>query len=76
MKVSRWGIDLAIRLPAAVVEELKLKDGDEVELHIAGARTFAIALDHTREQALQRIRALRKELPIDWKFHRDHANRR
>jgi antitoxin MazE len=76
MKVSRWGNDLAIRLPAAVVEELKLKEGDEVELRVAGGRTFAIALDRTREQALKRIDALRKELPTGWKFDRDEANRR
>jgi antitoxin MazE len=76
MQISKWGNSLAIRLPSAVVEALKLKEGDEIEVRIAGERTFDIARDRSRERALERIRALRKELPADWKFDRDEANRR
>ncbi len=32
MRVSKWGNSLAVRLPAAVVESLDLKEGDEIEL--------------------------------------------
>jgi len=32
MRVSKWGNSLAIRLPASVVEALRLKEGDEVEV--------------------------------------------
>ena len=76
MQVSKWGNSLAIRLPATVVEALKLKEGDEVEVHVVGERDFDIARDRTREQALKRIRALRKDLPADWKFDREEANAR
>ena len=76
MQVSKWGNSLAIRLPAAVVEALKLKEGDEVEVHVVGERAFDIALDRSRERALKRIQALRKDLPPDWKFDRDDANAR
>lgn len=76
MQVSKWGNSLAIRLPAAVVEALKLKEGDEVEIGVAGARTFAISRDRRLEQAMKRLRALRKELPPGWKFDRDEANAR
>jgi antitoxin MazE len=76
MQVSKWGNSLAIRLPTAVVEALKLKEGDEVEVHVAGERDFDIARDRTRERALNRIHALRKDLPADWKFDRDDANAR
>jgi antitoxin MazE len=76
MQVSKWGNSLAIRLPAAVVEALKLKEGDEVEVHVAGERSFGVARDRSRERALKRIRALRKDLPADWKFDRDEANAR
>jgi antitoxin MazE len=76
MQVSKWGNSLAIRLPAAVVEALKLKEGDEVEVNVAGERAFDIARDRSRERALKRIQALRKELPPDWKFDRDEANAR
>ena len=32
MQVSKWGNSLAIRLPAAVVEALGLKEGDEIQV--------------------------------------------
>lgn len=76
MQVSKWGNSLAIRLPASVVEALQLREGDEVEVHVAGDRAFDIARDGSRERALARIRALRKELPPDWKFDREEANAR
>jgi len=76
MQISKWGNSLAIRLPATVVEALKLKEGDEVEVHVAGERAFDIARDRSRERALKRIRTLSKPLPPDWKFDRDDANAR
>jgi len=76
MQVSKWGNSLAIRLPASVVEALELKAGDEVEVRVAGERCFEIARDHTRAQALERVRSFRKKLPADWKFDRDEANSR
>jgi antitoxin MazE len=74
VQVSKWGNSLAIRLPAAVVQALDLKEGDEVEVHVVGDRGFGIDHDRSRERALARIRALRKKLPADWKFDRDEAN--
>ncbi len=76
MQVSKWGNSLAIRLPAAVVDALALKEGDEVEVHVAGERSFDIARDRSREAALERVRAFRKALPPDWKFDREEANAR
>jgi antitoxin MazE len=76
MQVAKWGNSLAIRLPAAVVEALELKAGDEVEVHVMGDRAFGIDRDRSRERALARIRALRKPLPADWKFDREEANAR
>ena len=76
MQVSKWGNSLAIRLPAAVVEALDLKEGDEIEVRIAGERTFDIERDRSRERAIERIRTLRKPLPAGWTFDRDEANGR
>jgi antitoxin MazE len=76
MQVSKWGNSLAIRLPSTVVEVLKLKEGDEVDIRVAGERAFDIALDRSRELALKRIKALAVKLPLDWKFDRDEANAR
>jgi antitoxin MazE len=76
MQVRKWGNSLAVRLPTAVVDALKLKDGDDIEIHIAGERAFDITRDKSRERALARIRAFGKQLPSDWKFDRDEANAR
>lgn len=76
MRVSKWGNSLAIRLPAVVVEALELKEGDEVEVRLAGARSFDVDRDRRRERALARLSQFRWKLPPDWKFDRDEANSR
>ena len=76
MQVSKWGNSLAVRLPKAVVEALDLKEGDEIEILVAGMRRFEIARDKTREEALARLRALRRPLPKGFKFDRNETNER
>jgi antitoxin MazE len=76
VQVAKWGNSLAIRLPAAVVAALKLKEGDEIEIQIAGERQFAVARKPGRSELLKRLRAFRGRLPADFKFDRDEANAR
>ena len=74
MQVSKWGNSLAVRLPAAVVEALELKDGDEIEICIAGPREFGIRRDRRREDALKRLRKLRRPLPPGFVCDRIETN--
>ncbi len=74
MQVAKWGNSLAVRLPAAVVEALGLKDGDEIEIYVADARHFGIARRPGRAELLKQLRAFRGRLPADFKFDRDRAN--
>ncbi len=76
MRVAKWGNSLAVRLPDAVVKALKLKTGDDIEIVVSGARRFEVARDRSREQALERLRALKKPLPTGFRFDRDEANAR
>jgi antitoxin MazE len=76
MQVSKWGNSLAIRIPAALVDALNLKEGDQVEVRLAGDRDLVLDRDHTREEALNRLRALRLPLPPGFKFDREEANER
>lgn len=76
MKIAKWGNSLALRLPAAVVEALELKEGDEIEVRVAGARDFAVARKPGRAELLKRLRAFRGRLPPDFRFDRDEANAR
>jgi antitoxin MazE len=76
VQVAKWGNSLAVRLPAAVVEALRLKEGDEIEVHVAGAHEFAVARKPNRQDLLNRLRAYRGRLPPDFKFDREEANAR
>jgi antitoxin MazE len=76
MQVAKWGNSLAVRLPAAVVEALELKEGDEIEIHVADARQFSVARKPGRGALLQRLRTFRGRLPADFKFDREEANGR
>jgi antitoxin MazE len=76
MKLAKWGNSLAVRLPAAVVEALKLKEGDDIEIRVADEREFTVAPKSGRQELLKRLRRFRGRLPPDFKFDRDEANAR
>jgi antitoxin MazE len=76
MQVSKWGNSLAIRLPAAVVEALKLKEGDGIEIRVAGKREFEVSRDQSRQRALENLRKLRRPFPPGFVFDREQANER
>lgn len=76
MQVGKWGNSLAVRLPAAVIDALGLKEGDEIDIHIAEARRFGVARKPGRDELLKRLRAFRGRLPPDFKFDREEANAR
>lgn len=76
MQVARWGNSLAVRLPAAVVEALELKEGDQIEIRIADVRTFEVQRDRSRQDALDKLRKLRRSLPPGFVFDRNDANAR
>jgi antitoxin MazE len=74
MKVAKWGNSLAVRVPAADVARLGLKEGDDVEANfrkhcpqemVAARRAKLDSLDH-----------LRGLMPADYKFDREEANAR
>jgi antitoxin MazE len=76
MRVSKWGNSLAVRLPAPVVDALSLKEGDEIEISVAGKRDFKVARDQSKEKALETIRRLARPFPRGFKFDREEANER
>ena len=76
MQISRWGNSLAIRLPAAVVEALGLREGDDVTLHAAGKYVLEVEKTPSVRELLIRLRKFRGRLPKDFKFDRLEANER
>ncbi len=76
MQVSKWGNSLAVRLPAAVVDALDLKEGEEIEIQVAGARVLEVARKPSNRELLSRLRRYRGRLPADFRFDRLDANER
>lgn len=77
MRVSKWGNSLAVRLPKALVDQLRLKVGDE--LNVVAAASSNIEVETTEDQrrrSLDRMAARNWTLPPDYKFDRDETNER
>lgn len=70
MQVAKWGNSLAVRLPALIVEALKLKEGDEIEIYVDGQSRFGVQKSATLQELLQQLRKYRGRLPADFKFNR------
>jgi antitoxin MazE len=76
VQIAKWGNSLAVRLPAAVVEALELKEGDDIEIEVADARSFGIRRKPSNQELLARLRKFRGRLPVDFKFDRNEAHGR
>jgi antitoxin MazE len=42
IQISNWGNSLALRIPAAIIKEIQLKDGDRVEATLSSDGTLVI----------------------------------
>jgi antitoxin MazE len=76
MKVAKWGNSLAVRLPADLVKQLGLKEGDEIELVRSAEGALEVSLDQRRQRAIERMRALSVPMPADFKFNREELYER
>jgi antitoxin MazE len=76
MQVSKWGNSLAVRLPKKLVEELGLKEGDDVDVTSADAQTVVISKSDDKGDFLVKLRSLQKPKPAGFVWNRDEANTR
>ena len=76
MRVSKWGNSLAVRLPKALVEDLGLKPGDELEVVSAVPTRIALARDECRARAVERMSARAWTRPDGYAFDRNEVNAR
>ena len=78
MHVAKWGNSLAVRLPTKLVQEMGLKEGDDIEV-VAGIGQMNIYKRLEREEALKLLfEACDKNpmVPDDYVFDRYEANER
>jgi antitoxin MazE len=76
MQVSKWGNSLAVRFPAVLVQALDLKEGEEIDLHLVGSRSFEVIKKPAVTELLARLHQYRGRLPADFHFDRLEANER
>lgn len=77
MKIAKWGNSLAVRIPTDVAAAVGLKEGDEVQLHVAETgRAFEVKKQMTREEALEVLKKFRGLIPAGFKFDREEAHER
>ncbi len=76
MRVAKWGNSLAVRIPSVVVEAMDLKEGDEINVRIAGPRELQLVPKPDLDAMFERLRQFRGRLPADFRFDRDEANSR
>ncbi|MBR8445597.1 AbrB/MazE/SpoVT family DNA-binding domain-containing protein [Burkholderia cenocepacia] len=74
MRVAKWGNSLAVRLPAGLVDEWGLREGDEVEIVVYRAGALAESRNASPEAILLPLRRFRDKLPGDFRFRRNDAN--
>jgi len=76
MRVAKWGNSLAIRLPANLVAELEIREGDNIEVVPTSKGKLEVSADERRRKALESMRRLAVPMPPGYKFDREEANAR
>lgn len=75
MQVARWGNSLAVRLPAELVRELGLREGDQIDLR-ADERGLSVARRRRPDEVLADIARFRGRLPAADRLSRDEVHER
>ncbi len=75
MQVAKWGNSLAVRLPADLVRELGLKEGDQIDLLKDEGRVKLRRLPRA-DEVLMDLRRFRGKLPKTQRLNREDANAR
>ncbi len=81
MQVAKWGNSLAVRLPVALVQELGISEGDELQLLPVpqapeGKPCVVVSRLPSKIERLQAMRRFRAPFPPGFLFDRDEANAR
>ena len=75
MQIARWGNSLAVRLPAELVRELGLKEGDRIEV-VAADGALKVRREPSAEEVLADLRRFRGRLSANARLSRDAAHER
>ena len=68
-KVQKWGNSLAVRLPKALAEESRLREGSEVAFKVQGANIIissSVKPRYTLKELVKGITKKNRHKEIDW----------
>lgn len=75
MQIAKWGNSLAVRLPAELVRELGLKEGDQIDL-VRDDGAVKVRRLPRAEEVLEGLRHFRGKLSAAERLSRDEAHER
>jgi antitoxin MazE len=75
MQVAKWGNSLAVRLPAELVRELGLKEGDQIDL-VKDDGQVRVRRHARSDEVLNGLRRFRGKLPAAERLSREAAHER
>jgi len=75
MHVAKWGNSLAVRLPAEIVRELGLREGDQIDL-VKDDGAVKVRRQPRADEVLEGLRRFRGKLPAAQRLSRDDAHER
>jgi antitoxin MazE len=75
MQVAKWGNSLAVRLPAELVRELGLKEGDQIIL-VKDDGALKVQRLPRADEVLEDLRRFRGKLPAEERLSRDATHER
>lgn len=75
MQVAKWGNSLAVRLPAELVRELGLKEGDQIDL-LRDDGSVKVRRLPRADEVLEGLRRFRGKLPAAERLSRDEMHER
>jgi len=75
MNVAKWGNSLAVRLPAELVRELGLREGDQIDL-VKDDGAVKVRRQPRADEVLEGLRRFRGKLPAAQRLSRDDAHER
>lgn len=75
MHVAKWGNSLAVRLPAELVRELGLREGDQIDL-VKGEDTLRVRRLPRADEVLASLHVFRGRLPATERLSRDDSHER
>ena len=65
IQISKWGNSLALLIPATIIKEIKLKDGDKVEATLSKDGSLIIRPQKlSRKEISEKLRAFRATLKM------------